>query len=236
MKSVICLALTSGFLLAWTVPAMMVDEHLAKIEPMNVQGRQGWQIRQVITIGEYRSGPVKRSWTKGYDYPFIIRFTAAKEKLGFDTVDGFGRRARAFCAGKLSEQDFHKFNQYFDVNLRTRDVFSCTVAIGEAQTYDFFVHDLNQNSTSGTVNGSLRGAERDIAIRPVWHLATGKKTWDVRPLGLEFVDGRTVVGAVELINGGRVWLDPDLSEEHKLVLASLASALLLRSDLADHND
>ena len=33
-----------------------------------------------------------------------------------------------------------------------------------------------------------------------------------------------------------VWLRNDLDEEHKLLLASIASALLLRSDLADHND
>lgn len=66
--------------------------------------------------------------------------------------------------------------------------------------------------------------------------ASERKSWDIRPLGLEFVEGHTVVGAVEFINNGRVWLDTELSAEHKLVLAGVASALLLRSDLADHND
>lgn len=236
MRSIACLIVASGLLLAWTTPAMKLNARLEGVAPMSVQGRHGWQVKQVISFGEYQTGPVKRGWTKGYDYPFIIRFAKAREKLEFHTVDGSGRRARLFCAGKLSEQDLHKFQQYFDINLRTRDVFSCTVALGDAQTYDFFVHDLNQNSTSGTVIGNVRGPGLDLDIRPVWHLATGKKSWDTRPLGLEFVDGADAVGAVETINEGRVWLGGDLGEVDRLVLAGLASALLLRSDLADHND
>ena len=236
LKASIGVLLASGILLAWTVPAMKLDDQLSGAEAMAVSGRQGWQVKQVIAFGDFRIGPVKRGWTKGYDYPFIIRFTSAKEKLSFDTVDQSDRRAQAFCAGKLSEQDFHKFQEYFDINLRTRDVFSCTVALGGSQTYDFFVDDLNQNRTSGTVTGSLRGSGLDVAIRPVWHLSNGKKTWDTRPLGMEFVEGDAVLGAVEIINEGRVWLDDSLSADHRLVLASAASALLLRSDLADHND
>ena len=235
-KLVACLALVSSSLVAWTVPEMKLDAQLSGIEPMNVKGRQGWQIKQVLRFGEFQAGPVKRSWTKGYDYPFIIRFTAAKEKMAFDAIDASDRRAGFFCIGKLSEQDFHKFKEYFDINLRTKDVFSCTVAVEGEPVYDLFVEDLNQNRTSGDVTGALRGGGLDIAVRPVWQLASGKKTWDIRPLGYEFADGETVVGAVETVNDGRVWLDDTLEPEPRLVLAGLASALLLRSDLADHND
>ncbi|MDX1556812.1 MAG: hypothetical protein R3212_12350, partial [Xanthomonadales bacterium] len=80
-KLVACLALVSSSLVAWTVPEMKLDAQLSGIEPMNVKGRQGWQIKQVIRFGEFSAGPVKRGWTKGYDWPFVVRFTGAKEKL-----------------------------------------------------------------------------------------------------------------------------------------------------------
>jgi hypothetical protein len=236
MKTVLLALLTSSLLSALSTPAMRLDPQLDESAAMAVKGRQGWQIKQVITFGEYRSGPVKRSWTKGYDYPFTIRFTAAKEKLTFATQDGSGRRAELLCAGKLSEQDFHKLEKYFDINLRTKDVFSCAVIVDETQSHEFFVHDLNQNSTSGDVEGRIHGAGIDIEIRAVWKLANGKKSWDTRPPGLEFVRNGTVVGAVETLNKGRVWLDENLDANERLVLAGIASALLLRSDLADHND
>lgn len=221
---------------AVTEPAMRVDDHLAANPPMNVEGRDGWQVRQVITFGEFRTGPVKRGWTRGYDYPFFIRFTGAREKLSFDTVDGSGRVAEVYCAGKLSEQDLHRVARAVDINLRTKDLFSGTVVIGEEEPYDFFVEDLNQNRTSGEVYGRVRGPGVDLGFRPVWHLATGQKTWDTRPLGIEFVDGDEVVAAVETVNDGRVWLNGALEPRHRLVIAGVASALLLRSDLADHND
>lgn len=235
-KPALCFLLFSASLAAWTVPAMRLDPDLSGVEPMMVDGRQGWQVKQVIAFGEFRSGPVKRGWTRGYNYPFIVRFSAAKEKLSYETADAAGGRIEAFCMGRLSEQDFHKFHEYFEINLRTRDVFSCTLAGAGSASYDFYVEDLNQNRTSGEVSGSVRGAGIHAEIRPVWWLESGKKSWDVRPLGFEFVIDGVVAGAVETVNDGRVWLTADLPEAHRLVLSSVASALLLRSDLADHND
>lgn len=230
------LAVSSGPLCAWEDPAIKLDPALAAVEAMDVRGRQGWQVKQVITFGEFRAGPVKRGWTKGYNYPFIVRFSAAKEKLSYETEDGSGARIQAFCVGKLSEQDFHKFYEYFEINLRTRDVFSCTLATSNSTTYDFFVEDLNQNRTSGKVSGTVRGGAMRADIRPVWRLESGKETWDTRPLGFEFVVDDVVVGAVEVVNEGRVWLQKSLGVEHRQVLSSVAAALLLRSDLDSHND
>ena len=198
---------------------MMIDRHLADVAAMPVEGRQGWQVKQVIRFGKFEIGPVKRGWTKGYDYPFIIRFTSAKEKLEFETRDGEGRLVRSFCAGKLSEQDFHKFYKYFDINLRSKDLFSCSIAVEGREQADFYVHDLNQNRTSGTVKGMIKDAGHEFEIRPVWHLDSGKKSWDIRPLGMEFVSDGQVVGAVESIDNGRVWLHPDLNSERQLTLA-----------------
>ena len=222
---------------ACTIPAIRVDPNLqtdADVYP--VDGRQGWQIRQVLSFGEFHSGPVKRGWTRGYDYPFILRFSGASEKLEFTTTGPSGSRADVFVLGKLSEIDFTKFRQFFDVNLRSNDVFAGTVALAPSRHCDFYVDDLNQNVTAGETRGVITGLGADIEIRPIWHLENGTRSWDTRPLGFEFVENGVVTGAVETVNDGRVWLNRELADEKRLVIASVASALLLRSDLADHND
>lgn len=223
--------------LACTMPAMQVDPGLAVASAaLPVAGRQGWLVRQQLRFGEYHSGPVRRGWTRGYDYPFIVRFTGASEKLEFRTTSTSTRAADAFCIGRLSEQDLALFRRHFAINLRTRDLFTCTVVLDGIGSYDFYAADLNQNRSSGEVAGALHGPGLAVSLRPVWRLQDGSRSWDTRPPGLEFLREGRVVGAVETVNDGRVWLDPGLPARERLVLAALASALLLRSDLEGHND
>ncbi|MFC1719798.1 hypothetical protein ACFL00_01490 [Pseudomonadota bacterium] len=47
----------------------------------DVKGRNGWKIKQRIRFGEVQAGPVKRGWTKGYDYPFLVLSAAASALL-----------------------------------------------------------------------------------------------------------------------------------------------------------
>lgn len=236
-SSLLCSFLVpAAVMAAFTVPAMRLDESLSGKPALAVEGRQGWQIKQMIRFGEFSAGPVKRGWTRGYDWPFVVRFTGAREKLAFEITDGAGARLPVLCAGKLSEQDLHRWPRGVDINLRTRDAFSCAVrGVGEGD-YEWVVADLNQNRTSGEVSGSLIGPDLALSFRPVWHLANGKKTWDTRPLGIELLSDGHVVAAVETVNEGRVWLGDALSGEQRLVVAAALSALLLRSDLAEHND
>jgi len=62
------------------VPQILVDKNLQEESiPYEVKGKNGWLINQKLSFGEYKTGEVKRSWTKGYDFPFIIRLSGAKE-------------------------------------------------------------------------------------------------------------------------------------------------------------
>lgn len=208
-------------------------------QPHQVEGRSGWWIDQQLRFGGFTAGPVRRGWTRGYDYPFLVRFTGAREKLRFSVSDANGLEASVFCAGKLREQDLRLFREYFDISLRAKDHFVGTVGIaGTAAPYDFQISDLElqQNPGYRAMRGAIRGGGTSIELRSVWHLASGQRTWGTEPLGVEFLlDGR-VVAAVETLNEGRVWLHDDLDREKRLVLASVASALLLRSELSGHND
>ncbi|GJM34825.1 MAG: hypothetical protein DHS20C18_38260 [Saprospiraceae bacterium] len=224
-------------LIACSVPQIMVDENLqADTALYNVKGRQGWLVNQHLSFGDYRTGKVDRSWTKGYDIPFIIRFSGAKEKLSFTLQDAVGDKADVFCLGKLREQDLLIFHKYFDINIKAKDAFTGSVAIGERNSFDFYVTNLNQNNWFREAEGWIKGEDLTISIQPIKHLEGGKRMLDMQAPGFSFVrDGKTL-GAVEVLNQGRIWIKNDLPGEEKLLLAGVASALLLRSELGAHNE
>ncbi len=222
---------------ACSTPRINVDEQLLSDSDLyEVQGRQGWLANQTLSFGEFQSGKVDRSWTKGYDYPFIVRFTGAKEKLSYTLKGGKDLEADVFCIGKLREQDLRLFHRYFDINLNAKDIFSGTVVLGEEIAYDFYVMNLNQNNVSRAVEGRIIGEDSFISIEPIKKLEGNKAYLSAQAPGFEFKLNGQVIGAVEVLNKGRIWIKKDLSEENRLLVASVASALLLRSDLEGHND
>jgi hypothetical protein len=219
-----------------TVPYMQVDPGLsAQAQALPVSGRQGWLINQQLSFGSYSSSPVKRTWTTGYNIPFIVRFSGAKEKLGFSMRDGAGQQAELFCVGKLREIDLPVFNKAFEVNLKTTDVFTCAIALDD-QAFEFYSENLNQNPRFSSITGQLKGPGTELSIRPVGLLEGGQSSWSTSALGYEFLLDSQVIGAVETLNDGRVWIDPALANSQQLMAAGVAAALLLRSSLAEHND
>jgi hypothetical protein len=227
-------------LTACTVPYMQVDPALSSsAEAMPVAGRQGWLINQQLQFGEFQSGPVKRSWTTGYNIPFVVRFSGAKEKLGFSVRNSSGETAELFCLGKLREIDLPVFNKAFEVNLNTTDVFTCAITLS-GDSFEFYSENLNQNPNNNhgfdEITGQLQGPGLDIALRPVGKLEGGQTSWSTNALGYELQQDGKTIAAVETLNNGRVWINPELSASQKLLVAGVASALLLRSSLAEHND
>lgn len=193
---------------------MRVDPALESVATAyTVQGRSGWLLDQRLRFGEFSAGPVSRGWTKGYDYPFIIRFTGAREKLRFPVSDGLGNEAMAHCIGKLREQDLRIFRDYFDVNIKTTDTFACTLSVNDSAAYDFYATNLNVQQSLGykTMQGSVTGGAKPMELRSVWQLSSGQRSLATEPLGVEFLLQGKVIGGV-------------------------AAALLLRSGLAEHND
>ncbi len=233
LLAVLCVV---SLLAGCTMPYMQVDPQLkAQAEAMPVSGRQGWLVNQQLAFGGFSSGPVKRSWTTGYNIPFIVRFSGAKEKLGYTVRNSAGDTAEFFCLGKLREYDLPVFNKAFEVNLKTTDVFTCGIALGE-ESYGFYSENLNQNPRFSEITGKLQTSGPDITIHPVGSLEGGQSSWSTTALGYELKQEGRTVAAVETLNEGRVWISPDLPDTEQLLVAGAASALLLRNSLAEHND
>jgi hypothetical protein len=207
------------------------DQLQTGVSTYAVQGRQGWLIDQHLSFGPYQSGKVKRGWTKAYDIPFILRFTGAKERLQFELAGQEGGTAEVFCLGKLRETDLTWFKEYFEINLRTKDLFSGTVVLNEHDSYTFVVENLNQNNHFREAAGYVHGPKMQLTMQSVSRLE-GDKAWLGQQVpGFEFVHDGRVIGAVETLDNGRVWIRNNLPEDQRLLTAALSAALLLRSEL-----
>ena len=239
MLKFIGIVLALLLLCACSTPRMYVPDSLREsTSTFAVQGRDGWKINQTIRFGGFEAGPVKRGWTKGYDYPFLVRFSGASEKFQFPIRQSGGGELQVFCLGRLREQDLLVFKAYFDLNLRTRDTFTCSAYDQGEMRYEFYATHLNvqQNPGYKAVAGSLKGAAQGFELHSVWQLESGQRSLGTEPMGYEFARAGLVVGAVETVNAGRVWLTNSLDAADSLAISAAASALMLRSSLADHNE
>lgn len=213
--------------------AMMVNDTLvndAQILP--VEGRQGWMIKQKLSFGAYRSEEVKRGWTFSYDIPFLLRFQGAKEKLQFQLNEG-EHWADVYCLGKATQQDLPLLGDMFQVSLKDKEVFSGVIITDySAKPWQFLIQK-NYNKFAGSdFAGTVQHESMRIDIKEIQQTEAGTNTWG-EPLGYEFVLNNEVIGAVEILNKGKVIIKNSVSEEMKLLVASTSAALLLRSNLTE---
>jgi hypothetical protein len=203
-----------------------------KAKAMPVKGRNGFQIGQTIKFGQYTTGKVRRGWTHGYDIPFALRFQKAKEKLSYAQFDPSGAKAEVVCVSKFSSVELPVLGDFFGIPLDYQNFFAGSVSLGRNQ-WDFILHNPNGDFLREKASaGFIQHADRRIDIQAIRGLK-GQPHWmeQLAVYGHEFVfDGR-VIAAVSTVNRGTVWIDETLDSETKLVIASVATGLLLRTDV-----
>jgi len=230
MNKLISFALLLVALQACKTPNIRIHPDLkAESTKYAVQGRQGWMINQVVTFGDFSTSRIKRGWTVKYDLPFIVRFQGASEKLSYTQYDADSNRAEVSAIGKFRSTELPFINEYFGIPLDYKHYFAGTVYLpASGRHYDFILYNPNNNWVVLKTNGYIKGNQMDYNIVGVRKFE-GKKTWSIENFGYEFYDGPQPRAAVEIINNGKVWLHDALSQEHKLVLAAVSTALMIRN-------
>lgn len=219
---------------------MVIDPELEELATaMPVKGRQGFQIGQRLSFGNYQTGKVKRGWTKGYDIPFRIRFQGAGEKLSFDIMDDNGATADVSCINKFRMTEFQLVRDYFSTPLKVKHFFAGNILLENgAQNWDFIVYNPEGAlMMKGGSFGYAQNGKNRIEIMPIRDLE-GQPRW-LGPLsvyGYTFQVEDKTIGAVSLVNKGEVWMVENIDADHKMVISSLAAGLLLRSSITEHNE
>lgn len=217
-----------------------VDKDLKNdTEVFSVKGRQGFQIGQVISFGDFKTSKVKRGWTFGYSIPFIVKFNGAKEKLSFQQFGANGRAADVVLVSRFKETEYAPLNDYFSISLNYKNYFAGSVKLNEQEhAWDFIVHHVDGTSRSLGKNntiGFLQNAATKIDITGVRELEGSSSFITQNDVyGYEFHLNGKIIGSVSVLNNGKVWLKKGLSDDLRLVLASVSSGLMLRSNVEDN--
>ncbi|MEO6282504.1 MAG: hypothetical protein ABIN80_31000 [Dyadobacter sp.] len=214
---------------------LAVDNDLKnETEVYLVKGRQGTQIGQVISFGDFKTSKVKRGWTFSYSIPFIVKFNGAKEKLSFEQFDPNGNTADVALVSRFKETEYASLNDYFSISLNYKNYFAGSIKLNtQEEAWEFIVHN---------VDGGSRNLGRDKTIGFLQNGATKVDIYGVRQLegspsfvtqddvyGYAFHLNGKIIGTVSTINNGKVWLKNGLSDDLKLILASISSGLMLRN-------
>jgi len=219
-------------------PQVQLDPAL-RAKPMKAKGTQGLMIGQVVKFGDFHTDKVKRGWLKQYDIPFFIRFKGASEKLSFTQYGPESSQALVSCISKLRSQELEILRDFFSIPLKYKNYFAGNILPASAGTpWDFVLYNpngdfLRESSTAGLAQNQ----GRSIEITPIRSLLKQPK-WVSKfaVYGYHFYWEGQPIGAVSTINNGTVWLDRDLDPEIRIVVASLATALLLRTDVENDAD
>lgn len=234
MKTNIAIALLALLnLFSCRTADITVDPSL-KAEAMPVKGRNGLLIGQVIRYGEFKTDPVRRGWTKGYDIPFLVRFQAAKEKLSFTQHGPAGVQAEVACVSKFKSTEIELVRDFFGIPIEYQNFFAGNITLGAQRSgWDFILHNPNGDFLREEASaGFAQNGEKRIDISAIRGM-NGQPEWMKQLIvnGHEFrIDGQ-VVGAVSTLNKGKVWIDPSLDPETQTVIAAIATGLLLRTDV-----
>jgi hypothetical protein len=216
--------------MACSTPNIIIDKELLdKTEAMPVKGRQGWQINQVIRFGDYKTSKVKRGWTFSYDIPFIAQFKGAKEKLQYHQFGMDNKRAEVFCVSKFTDHYVPILGDFFGIPLKYEDHFAGTIyQKGKKHPWDFIIFTPDGGTIKNRTAGFIKNGATTIEIRGVREMEKQVYLVKFDVYGYEFLLNGKSIGAVQTVNNGRVWIDPNQSSDIKLALASVATGLILR--------
>jgi hypothetical protein len=201
-----------------------------------VKGRQGFQVGQVLSFGDFTTSKVKRGWTFSYSVPFIVKFQGAKEKLSFQQFDQNKNVADVAVVSRFKETEYTPVGDYFDISLRYKNYFAGTLKMNGAEdTWDFIIHNVDGNERSLGKNGTagfIRNRQTKIDIVGIRELEGASSFLTQNDVyGYEFRQNGQIIGSVSTINNGKVWFKNGLNEDLKLVLAGVSSSLMLRNNV-----
>lgn len=233
LKSSLVLASAALLLSCNTANIVVPDEFAANASVYEVSGNN-IQIRQRIRYGGYTTSLVDRSLTTYSSTSVsVLSNTKAQQKLSFNQFTPDGQRAEIFAQNIYRSKQFDILTggiKKFAANYRDAYVGTVKPASG-GEVWEFAVRNLDDRSESADTDyGKAESDTGDV----IYINGVNKLQNDPLPgehtttFGFMFRHKGRTIGAVSVKNNGKVWLRNDLTAEEKLVVSSLATALILR--------
>ena len=213
------------FLVGCRSAQMPLADEFTGAQRLDVEGRQGFKIKENLRFGTFDAVEIDRSWVKGSDLQ-IMMYEGNKrfQRYNFLVREAGQPRWRVECEAFLRERTVTV--RTVDIDVVNRSSLTCQASDeGSASTtWSLRLTEREQQALTGT----LEGAGSPIYIAGTKELAGG--------LPGETESGYTIsnaagpVAAVEVVNNGAVWFLEDQGPPED-ILAAAAAALLLLEDL-----
>jgi hypothetical protein len=234
---------------ACTTPDIVISPKLkSEAQIYEVSGKQGWQFKQVIKFGPYKTSKVKRGWTSASGSKFIHLIQNTEQKLSFTQYTPTDS-AKVFAISEFSSKDFILFGDFFEVPIYRKNIFSGEITLSNNQTWRFIISDpdglppivniedlnkLEENQRNTKCGEIINNCSKSIEIYAVREIEGQMYPFgSFENFGFEFKRDGISIGAVSTVNNGRVWIKNGLDKETELLLSSLNSCLILRHDIQD---
>lgn len=227
---------------------------------MPVKGRQGFFIKQKLSFGDYQTGTVKRSWTKGgtsrkgfgsynadgtYDNIISMEYTNKKQTVNFVLTDAAQNSSEVRCVTRFSSEDLVVGN-----NPNSLPNIIIELARGMQSTNTFYVQlfmnkeekpwqlllDNNAIQAKPTSYVGKVALDNDhyYSIVPVHKMLNKKgeaKNILFGSIGLELKNKNDkAVATVSFLDKGKVYLNTNDKQE-AFLLANICAALLLQEQI-----
>lgn len=226
-----------------TAEIPVTDDLKSGVTMYYVKGRQGFQVGQVLSFGEYQTSKINRGWTRSYSIPFVAQFSGASEKLSYEQFGPAGRSANVALVSRFRESELSHLRDYFAISVKNKNTFAGGIELNNSKEgWEFIIHNVDgwgsslKNNTIGFVRSREDHLQIDIVGIRELEGASKMMTMVEEVYGFEFRLNGKVIGAVSTVNNGKVWIKDNIHPELKLILASLSSGLMLRNNMVEARD
>ncbi len=202
-----------------------------------VSGNNGFLINKKITFGNYYTSPVKRGISTSSKVTLLgVSKTKAEQAISFIQNTPEGKSADVFAMNLYNNNEFdllRGFEKYF--NSFQNGFLAMITPTEGGKVWKVFISNENTGTALKTETDygyAIDNEGNEIKINGTKFLDNNNFfTNDTKTFGFELVQNGKSIGAFSVIHNGNVWISKDLSPDMKLVVASIASALMTKNNL-----
>jgi len=232
------MGLCSLFGLAACTTAKMAcpPEFSASAIEMTVTGRQGFGFSESFRFGPYHVSDVHRGWRVTTSWG-ILGYGSSKSEQPFEfklsAPDGAIWQVHCATGVRWKELELNNFMDTggtMEWELSSHALFTCEFSPPDRKGLWKMV--MKQETQNLVMDGLLGHSTTRISVKGTRELEGG--AWPLtEATGYLFYRDQNLIGAVDVLNQGAVWMKKNLSVDMRGAVAAAASALLLHRDLKD---
>lgn len=222
---------------ACTVPQMAVSPTLKQqAQELPVEGRKTFKPNGSFKIGEYAVANVYRGWRRSGGFNILgYENLKARQKYEFSLQNGQGDEWYVFGASRIHEKNLTSSNGISIRLAPNLEYYTSHFTSPESGQWHLLIADPGHYQDRKRFDGELTNGSTSYTITPVYNFeGKGLPLPDI--VGYEFKAGDKVQAAVQVLNNGKVWLQPTLSSDERMVFTSAMASLLLYDKLYQTRD